>query len=220
MFWGPCKGIFVWVWVQGSTIILSVALFLWPAFPSRLCSLSASPHHLSVSHHCEGRKPWRASQPDLFNAASSCMKCVCVCMCVHMGDNESVKEEKGRERRLDIFNSTAYLTWGLGEEAGRLNEIRGRHIARIHTHKHVYTLIPGVCSSLSAKWCYALILTLWVRPKPTSLSFLFSLSLLHFLSHFSPSLPLWLCLPPSSRLDGWLDSLGVFRFWRDPNFLF
>lgn len=196
---GPCKGIFSEC-ERKKVQLLSLLLSFSGSLPSRLCSLSPSPHHLSVSHHCEGRKPRRASQPDLFNVPTSSMRCVRVHVCAHLEDNESVKEEKRREMGLDIYNSTAYLTWGLGEEAVRLDEVHGRHIARMHKHVYTHTLIPGVCPSLSAKWCYALMLTLWVNPSPHLSRFFF----LPYTFSFSPSLALYLALSTSLQPSGWL----------------
>lgn len=78
-------------------------------------------------------------------------------------------------------------------------------ILHAYTHKHVYTLIPRVCSSLSAKWCYALILTLWVSPKaPISLFSSYSISLTLSLSLFflPPSLSGSVSLPPAVWMAG------------------
>lgn len=65
-------------------------------FHSRLCSLSPSPHHLSVSHHCEGRKPWRASQPDLFNVQA--LWGVRLCVYVHTCERMNQSKRRGEEK--------------------------------------------------------------------------------------------------------------------------
>lgn len=73
-------------------------------FHSRLCSLSPSPHHLSVSHHCEGRKPWRASQPDLFNVPTDRPTLWGVRLCVYAHTCERMNQsnkERRREMTLD-----------------------------------------------------------------------------------------------------------------------
>ncbi len=103
VFWGHARESFRSMSAKKYNYSLCCSLSLAP-FPSCLCSLSLSPHHLSVSHHCEGRKPRRASQPDLFNVPTPSMRCVfeCVrvCVCTHVGDNESVKEERDETRYL------------------------------------------------------------------------------------------------------------------------
>lgn len=115
-------------------------------FRSCLCSVSPSPHHLSVSHHCEGRKPWGASQPDLFNGASGRLYEVCVgaCLCTH---GRQWISQKGEEQRNESGwrSLIAQHIWrGPGEDAGRLDRVRSRHLARIHnmhTNPHSVPLL-------------------------------------------------------------------------------
>lgn len=170
------------------------------SFSSRLCSLSPSPHHHSLSHHCEGRNPWRASQPDLFNILTGrlCELCVCACMRTH---GRQWISQNGEEKRdwMEIINSTTYLTWGLGWRRGMAGW-GPQQTSCTHTETHINALIPGLCPSLSFKWCYALILTLWLNQSPhlscfffRFLSFFSLMSLLH-----SVSRPL--SLAPSSSL--------------------
>lgn len=181
---------------------------LYCSHPPSLCSLSPSPHHLLVSHHCEGRKPWRASQPDLFNVQSIdsfyvvrvcvCMHaCVCACIC-----GRQLISQRRREKRLYIFNSAAPFdmrSWWRGVKAGW----SPWRIARIDKHTYTHWSVPLLVSQVVLRFDLDTV----GQPKPPSLTL---------------SLPrsLWLRLPPCSRQDGWPDSLGVFRLWRDPNFLF
>lgn len=91
--------------------------------PSSLCSLSPPPHHLSVSHHCEGKKPRSASQPDLFNGLR-------------------IRGVFARLERREDWDKTlcliAYLTSGLNEEVGKLDKIHGRHMALICKQRYTY----------------------------------------------------------------------------------
>lgn len=127
-----------------------------------------------------------------------------VCMCVR----DTILSKRVEKRQdIDIFNDMVYFTHALGEEAGRMKQTY-RHTLCLHTHTHPWS-VPLLVSQVVLRFDLDTV----GQPKSPSLSLplFFPVSLLHFR---------WLCLLPCSRLDGWPDSLGVFRFWRDPNFLF
>lgn len=179
-----------------SSLCCSLSLALPPPLllASRLCSLSPSPHHLSVSHHCEGGKPWGASQPDLLNGASSYMRCVFLLRaCAYVGDSESFKVERRGQIRLDIFNNVAYLTWGPWVRSW-VHWMRSMAYilptcANTYTHTYPWS-VPLLVSQVVLRFDLDTV----GQPKPPSLSF-FSLSL---------SLSLSLALSPSLQPSGWL----------------
>lgn len=161
------------------------------SFPSCLCSLSPSPHHL-----------WRLTTMREGSHEEHQGPICWMGLCMRCGDVRM---------RGDQIGLMAWHIWH-GPPVKRRTRW-DPHCTDMHTETYVHTLIPGVCPPpRQAKWCSALIFTLWVNTS-LRLSLSFSLFFHFFLLHF-------LCLPPCSRLDGWPDSLGVFRFWRDPNFLF
>lgn len=180
------------------TIILSVVLFPWP--PSPLVSALCLPHLITT--HClttvrEGIHEEHHSLICLTYLPTCSVSCVFVRVCAHMGDNESVKTEKRKETgwRSLIAQHTWHEVWV--EDAGWWGEGHSRHLARIH--KHINALIPGLCPSLSFKWCYALILTLWLNQSP-HLSCFFFLFLFFSLMSLLHSVSRPLSLAPSSSL--------------------
>lgn len=110
----------------------------------------------------------------------------------------------------------ACLAQVLGEVAARMRPTAD--IVHAYTNKITYARIyPWSGSLLVRQVVLRFDLDTVGQSKPASLS------LISFFSRclsYTFSLSSWLCLPPSSRLDGWPDGLGVFRFWRYPNFLF
>ena len=111
------------------------------------------------------------------------------------------------EMRPEIFNGMVYLTEASVEEAGWMRPILCRYTHQ-NTYAHTYPWsVPFLVGQVVLRFDLHTVGQL----KPPSLSSLFFLSVSRTFS-----------LSPSLKPSGWLrpDSLGVFRFWRDPNFLF
>lgn len=169
-----------------------VALFLWRL--SALCLL-----HLiisGVSPQRGDRNHWEHHGPALLNGSCVWDVSLCVGVCA----------------RKDQIYLMARHSW---HEPRVKRPPTGWDPYCAATTHDTHTLIPGVCPPppLDSQVVLRFDLHTVGQLKPPSLSSPSSISL-------TLSLSPWLCFPPCSRLDGWPNSLGVFRFWRDPNFLF
>lgn len=135
-----------WVCAQRSTVALSVVLFPWQFFApvSALCL----PHLITSQCLTTVREGSHEEHHSLIclteRAARLYEVCVCACLCTH---GRQWISQKGEEQRNEggWRSLIAQHIWrGPGEDSGRLDRVRSRHLARthnIHTNPHSVPLL-------------------------------------------------------------------------------